>query len=226
MFDFLTLNPEQLQFSPFTIFLNIILSFFLFIIIAWVYKKTHEGISYSKNFVVTIIMMGVLISIVMLLVGNNLARAFTLLGAFTIIRFRTAVKDTRDLGFIFWALVIGMAVGTANYFSAFFATILIAMIMFILSKFNFGSIKNYDHLLTFILETKEGSSDAYSSTFNKFLRFNNLVNVATRDDGTLDFTFTIRLKNIKDEVVFINELKSIKGIYNLNLVSSAGDAEY
>ena len=86
-----------------------ILSFLLSLIIAWVYKITYKGVSYTQSYVHTLIMMSMVVAIIMLVIGSNIARAFSLVGALSIIRFRNAVKDTRDVGYIFFAMAIGMA---------------------------------------------------------------------------------------------------------------------
>jgi len=83
------------------------LSFVLTLILGMVYRWTHRGVSYSQTFVHTLIIMGITVGFVMLIIGSNLARAFTLVGALSIIRFRSAVKDPRDLAFVFMAMAIG-----------------------------------------------------------------------------------------------------------------------
>ena len=97
----------SVEISPAVIALNIIFSFLLQIAIAAVYKKTHKGLSYSSSFISTTVMVGVLGTVIMMIVRNNLIGAFALLGAFSLIRFRTILKETRDIVFVFFALVVG-----------------------------------------------------------------------------------------------------------------------
>jgi len=92
--------------------LTLVLSFVLAVIIAYTYRGTYHGASYSQSFVQTLVLVSMVVAIIMLIVGSNIARAFTLVGALSIIRFRNAVKETRDVGFIFFAMAIGMACGT------------------------------------------------------------------------------------------------------------------
>ena len=94
------------------------LSFVLCAVVGFVYRVTHRGISYSQTYVQTLVFMGMVVSLVMLVVGSNIARAFALVGALSIIRFRNAIKETRDVGFIFLAMAIGMATGTRFYILA------------------------------------------------------------------------------------------------------------
>src|SRR3989338_10365740 len=114
--------------------LNVFFAFVLSSLVVLVYQITHRGYSYSKNFVTSLILISLISTLVMMVIGNSLARAFALLGTFSIIRFRTAVKDSRDISFIFLSLVIGMAVGTNNYTIAIVGTILILLIILALDK--------------------------------------------------------------------------------------------
>ncbi|MEV5303368.1 DUF4956 domain-containing protein [Amycolatopsis methanolica] len=81
--------------------ISLALSFALSVLIAWVYRSTHRNVSYSQSYVQTLVILGMLISVIMLVAGSNIARAFALVGALSVIRFRNAIKETRDVGFIF-----------------------------------------------------------------------------------------------------------------------------
>ena len=95
-----------------TVIINLVLSFILGLLISYVYRKTHKGLSYSQSFIITAVLVTVIVAMVIMIIGNNLARAFALVGALSIIRFRTVVKDTKDTAYIFWSLAAGMAAGT------------------------------------------------------------------------------------------------------------------
>ena len=105
-------------FTTMDVLIVLSLSFILNMVIAVVYQKTHKGVSYSQSYVHTLVMMGVTISAIMLIIGSNIARAFTLVGALSIVRFRNAIKETRDVGFIFLTMAVGMACGTRFYLTA------------------------------------------------------------------------------------------------------------
>jgi uncharacterized membrane protein YhiD involved in acid resistance len=104
----------------------------LSVVLAQVYVYTHSGHSYSRSFVHTMVFVGITISLIMLIVGSNIARAFALVGAMSIIRFRNPVKDSRDIAFLFMTMAIGMAAGTKFYifaviFTAFASFVAVAM---------------------------------------------------------------------------------------------------
>ena len=124
---------------PQEILINLTLSFILGVVVSLIYKRTHKGLSYSQSFMITNIFVSVIVCMVIMIIGNNLARAFALVGALSIIRFRTVVKDTKDTAYIFWALAVGMASGTGSYFLALAGTAMISVIALILHQTNFGS---------------------------------------------------------------------------------------
>ena len=99
-------NLTLTELSSAIIFVNILLSFILGLAIAIVYQKTHRGLSYSRSYVESMVMMSVLSAIAMMILGNNLVRALGILGVFTLIRFRTIIKDTKDATYLFFALAI------------------------------------------------------------------------------------------------------------------------
>src|SRR5215813_8326825 len=93
----------------------LVVSFGLCLVFAYTYKQTHQGLSYSSSFVHALIMMGVTVAVIMMIIGSNIARAFSLVGALSIIRFRSAIKDPRDVAFLFMVMACGMAVGTGFF---------------------------------------------------------------------------------------------------------------
>lgn len=207
--------------------LAIAVSLVLALAIAWVYQRTHRGLSYSQSFVFTLILLAILASLTMLIIQNSLARAFALLGAFTIIRFRTAIKDTKDVAFIFWSLISGMAVGTGNYGLAAVGTTAIAAIVMVLSKLRFGSLRNYDHILSFSVATDAPDQEAYKGVFQRYLKSNVLLNVNARQEGKrLEFTHNIKLYDDSKADAFIKELEAVPGVNNSNLFIAKDDIEY
>lgn len=132
-FDFQDLSGT---FTTMDIVLSLSLSFVLSAIIGWVYRFTHKNVSYSQSYVQTLVLAGMVVSLIMLVVGSNIARAFALVGALSVIRFRNAVKETRDVGFIFFVMAIGMTTGTRFYLLAVAATIVICLVLIVMAKFN------------------------------------------------------------------------------------------
>ena len=210
-----------------TILFNIVLSLALVLIISYVYRRTHQGLSYSQSFNFTLIIIGLLICVVMMVIGSNIAIAFGALGAFSLIRFRTAVKDAKDIAFVFFAVAVGMAVGTGNYMIAVLSVVMISAIIVILDKINFGSVKKFNYVLTLSSNSEESTNERMKEIFKEYLKTESLLNANAREQGKiLDLTFNINL--IKDSEInkFINKLSSIDGINNVNLISAKSDIEY
>ena len=220
------LNFQPINYSIEQIILNIVLAFVLCFLVAWVYKLTHKGLSYSQSFIFTLIMLGVIASVVMMIIGNSIARAFGFLGAFSIIRFRTVVKDTKDTAFVFFVLAIGMAIGTQNYLLAVISTLLILLIVYLLTRINFGTIKKNDYILSFTLDTNMAQEDSYQHVLKEFLTSYNLLNIKAKGEGkVLDIVFGVKFK--KDNIdQFLQKLESLPGLETVNLLNSKNDIEY
>jgi len=211
----------------FTIIFNILLAFALSLIVAWIYKATHKGISYSQSFTFTLILIGFLIAVIIMVIGNSLAVAFGAFGVFSLIRFRTAIKDARDVAFILLVVAIGLAVGTSNYIIALATTIFSVIIIYILTRLNFGSIRKYDYILNFSAEANRFSNDKMRAIFAEFLKYDNLLNVVSRENGRiLDYSFNIKFIKPSDLENFISRLNQIEGINNVDIISAKNDIEY
>ena len=125
----------------------LVASFGLTAVVAWVYRYTHRGTSYAQSFAQTLVIMGMVTTLVMLIIGSNIARAFTLVGALSVIRFRNAVKEARDVGFMFVAMAVGMACGTRFYGLAAFATAAVSGVLVLMMRFEFFEKRVVERLL-------------------------------------------------------------------------------
>ena len=127
----------------------LVTSAILAMLISLIYRRTHTGLSYSRSFVLSIVIMSVTVTFIMLIIGSNLARAFSLVGALSIVRYRNAIKDTQDISYIFLALAVGMACGTKLYGMAIIFTGFSGGLMLLLDKISFGSEGRVDRLFQF-----------------------------------------------------------------------------
>ena len=123
-------------FSILDVTIALALSFALSALVGWVYKRTHRNVSYSQSYVQTLVLVSLVLTVIMLVVGSNIARAFALVGALSVIRFRNAVKETRDVGFLFLAMAIGMTTGTRFYVLAVGATIVTCVAILVMFRFD------------------------------------------------------------------------------------------
>lgn len=126
------------NYPPSTVLLDLLLSFVLGQWVAWMYGWTHRGLSYSRNLRHSIVLLSMIVAIVMLVVGDSVARAFGLVGALAIVRFRTVVRDARDTTFLFLALSTGIAIGAHHYFVAVVGTLVVTGAAMVLQWSDFG----------------------------------------------------------------------------------------
>jgi uncharacterized membrane protein YhiD involved in acid resistance len=223
----LTADQGILNISPDRIIINLLLAFILSLLIAVVYKSTHKGLSYSQTFVITLIIAGVVISAVMMVIGNNIARAFGAFGAFSLIRFRTAIKDAKDMGFIFLILAVGMAVGTNNYIIAIATTVISLSVIYILTKLNFGSIRKFDYILTLNVKQAHDEEAGYKAIFEKFLKSSSVLNIKSIDKGQmLQLSFSIKFISEKDLKKFVDALENLASISDVRLITAKNDVEF
>lgn len=193
-------------------FAALFLSFVLCLIVAYFYRQTHRGLSYSVSFVHAMILMGVTVAVIMLVIGSNIARAFTLVGALSIIRFRNAVKDSRDVAFIFLTMAIGMAVGTGFYLTALVFTVSISFIVYFLSRFQIGATTSREMLLKLYAPSALDYHTAFTETFLRNLRDHSLLSVETVEDGgAVELIYSVEFKPGADEAGFLGELRSATG---------------
>lgn len=118
-------------------------------VIARIYRFTHRAADYSQGYVTSLVLMGLVTTLIMIVIGSNIARAFSLVGALSIVRFRNAVKETRDVAFIYFVMAVAMACGTRFYAVALIATAVISAVLVSMYVTNFGASQRIpERLLT------------------------------------------------------------------------------
>lgn len=214
--EFATLNLFPV--SVFQIMINVIVALSCGLFIAYIYKKSYRGAGYSAAFSNSMIILTMITSIVIMVIGNNLARAFGLVGAMSIIRFRTAVKDTQDIVFIFFGLAIGMAAGVGYHKMAIFGSLFIGLMIFLLTKSNFTSTKPNDYLLQFAFQPNGNDSTPYLPILDKYCKRHNIINAKTIEDNEImELAYYVRFKNKEKNPEFIRELNGAHGVKNISL---------
>jgi len=201
-----------------TVFENLIVAFICSMIIALFYRYTYHGPGYSVSFINSIIVLGMITAVVIMVIGNNLARAFGLVGAMSIIRFRTAVKETMDIVYIFFSLAIGMAAGVGQHLVALSGTMFIGLIIVALSKTNFFSLSHEKFLLQFKYAGTNGVGDApYIPVLNKYCKQVTLLNVKSVKEKQLELSYHVSIRNKKLNSEFISELGKVHDVEQINL---------
>tara|TARA_B100000579_G_scaffold367281_1_gene327568 strand:- start:302 stop:799 length:498 start_codon:yes stop_codon:yes gene_type:complete len=164
---------------------------------------------------------------VIMIIGNSLARAFALVGALSIIRFRTVIKDTKDIAYIFWSLAAGMACGTSSYFLAITGSIIITIVAYILYKTNYGSIYKSEFILQFKYKKNKDKIAKYNEILKKFCSSSTLLNSEpSGDNKSLKLTFDVVLKEDKNINNFVFEISKSNGVSEPSIAATKNDVDY
>ena len=205
-------------FTPENVLLSLLLAFVLGQVLAWIYYFTHSGLSYSRNFVQSLVVVTVVIAMVMAVIGDNIIRAFGLMGALAIIRFRNVVKDTRDIIFIFSALVIGMASGSQRYAIAVMGTVAICLVVVYLYLTSFGAHQPRNGFLRFSLTDRIGPDHPVMGILKRFCGSFSLISSQDAiDSSEIEYAYQLVVSNTKKNERLLDELGKVSGIENINL---------
>lgn len=181
------------------------------------YYFTHEGTIYSKKFNVSLVMLAVLTATVMTVIGNNVALSLGMVGALSIVRFRTAIKDSRDTAYIFWAIIVGICCGVGDYAVAGVGTAIVFILMLVM-----GRVRNDGRVLLVIRGARNNESKIEGLIFEYFNRKANLrVKNTTPDTIELIYELSKKTlnKTVKQEQSITEALYDLKNMDYVNIVT-------
>ena len=189
--------------------------------IGFTYYKTQEE-NFQRNMAVTLMMLPVILSVIILFVGSNIARAFSLAGTLSIIRFRSAPGDPKDIGFIFFDIAAGLACGVGFYgYGAVFVALLCA-IMLLSEKNKLFEKKSVQKTLKITIPENLNYQGAFDEILQKYTKSYKLTKIKTTDLGSLfELCYNVIMQNDENEQDFINELRCRNGNLNIILAVSA-----
>ena len=206
-------------FTLLDMFLVMGLSFTLSAVVGYIYRYTHRGVSYSQSYVHTLVIMGTTIALIMLIVGSNIARAFALVGALSIVRFRNAMKETRDVGFIFMAMAVGMAVGTRFYMLAVMATLMLSVFVLILYKFNLFAKVIRERILRVQMPVDRPYEKVMEEPLRKYVEDYRIISVQTVRAGVLlEVIYSITLKKDKEPKGLLESIRKFNDNQKVSLI--------
>lgn len=193
------------------------LSLILGLIISLCYMKTNHSMNSVHGFAVTLIMLPVILAIIILFVGNDVARAFSLAGTASIIRFRSSPGEPKDIGFIFFALAAGLSCGVGMYPAGIAFTVFLATAVLVLDKIRFGQRKKLPQSLKITIPEDLNYKDAFTDILETKTERYALQRVKTTDLGSLfEVNYQVVLKEDIEEKSFLDELRCRNG--NLSIV--------
>lgn len=189
----------------------VIVGLFIF----WVYKKTFTGILYSSGFALTLIGLTLVTTLVIIAVTSNVVLSLGMVGALSIVRFRTAIKEPMEIVFLFWSIAVGIVIGAGMIPLAVLGSVIIGIILLI-----FANRKNVENAYILVLnceneEAENTAAELLKNTVKKYRIKSKMVNA----DG---IELTIELKIKDDKMAFVNQMNKITGVKNATLVSYNG----
>lgn len=197
----------------------LIVAFVCGFMVSLTYRWTYQGSSYAPSFVRSMIFLAMITAVVMLVIGNNLARAFGLVGAMSIIRFRTALKDPQDIVFVFFALATGMAAGVGMHAIALVGTIGIGLAIILTTKSNYAVVHKQSFVLQLSYDAPQNNGEAaYLRVLGEYCKKHELINVRDLEQGDgLDLTFFVNLRNKEQREALTRALGDVPHVHNVNL---------
>lgn len=204
-----TLTLEQ-------IIIQIVAAFIIGIFIYISYYISHAGTIYSKKFNVSLVMLTVLTSMVMTVIGNNIALSLGMVGALSIVRFRTAIKDSRDTAYIFWTIIVGICCGVGDFVVAGIGSAVVFILMLI-----FGRIKNDNRVLLVIRGSRNSEKEIEGIVFEHFKR-KAIMKVKNTTPNQIELIYELTRKMFDEERKFgqtiTDKLYKLKGMEYVNMV--------
>ena len=192
------------------------LAFGLGLFIFMVYKKTFSGVMYSSSFGGTLVALTMITSMTILAVTSNVVLSLGMVGALSIVRFRTAIKEPMDIAFLFWAIAAGIVLAAGMIPLAVFGSVIIGVVMLV-----FVNRKSMSSPYIAIITCADHASEQRAVAFLKAQAERAVIKSKTAQAGRIELNYEIRLKN--DNTDFITELSAMEGVSSAVLVSYNGD---
>ena len=206
------LNAEQ-------IICSLLMSFVLCSVYAFIYRITFQGLSYSRAFIHAMILGGMVVAMMIMAIGNNLARGLGILGTLAIVRFRTPIRDSRDMVFLFVCLGTGIACGAGTYGVAIISTIMIGTVALLLNYSPYASRRNYEGLLTFVVPSGGGNDDKIADAMQLCCASFHMIAMREAAQGNaVEYSYQARLLDPSYQKELIETLTAIEGVENAQLM--------
>lgn len=227
MFDSIFTQAAETAITLPNLLIALVSALLLGLLMSLVYMKTHKDKAPSQSFALTLVMLPAVITIIILLVGNNVARAFSLAGAFSIIRFRSAPGDPKDITYVLFTMAVGLACGMGFIMYAAIVAVLLCAAMMALGFFKFGKSTGTTKMLKITIPENLDYQNAFDGVMQKYTLTSKLAKVKTADLGSLyELIYYVTTKNGTDEKAFIDDLRCRNGNLNITLILDAPTGEF
>jgi hypothetical protein len=193
-------------------------SVLLGLIVSIAYMFTHRKDGWIQSFTITLVMLPAIVAIIILLVGSSVARAFSLAGAFSLIRFRSAPGDPKDISYVFFTVAIGLACGMGYIPHAALFAVIVCLVMFVLEFTKFGAARSSMMTLKVTIPENLNFKNLFDDILGKYTKMYKMKRVKTIEFGSLfELTYTIKLNDNCDQKALIDELRTRNGNLTVSL---------
>src|SRR5882762_6328300 len=209
-----------------TLIIAVLLAFACGHAVAWIYMFTHSGLSYSRSYVNTLILMPVIVALVMLVLANNLVLAFGLMAIFAMVRFRSILRDTLDTAYVLAVIVMGLACGTLKFTSAVLGCVTVSAIMLYFRATSFGTRHRYD----LIVNIQWGRPATDLADLRELLRrHSRSAQCASQRSNEgyagIDLSYRLLLRDAARSNELLDELRALKGVARLSSLHAGDESE-
>jgi hypothetical protein len=209
------------EITPLSAVIAMALSLLLGGIIAFTYRKTQDEAVYQRSLAITLVMLPIILSVIILFIGSNIARAFSLAGTLSIIRFRSAPGDAKDIGFIFFDIAAGLACGVGMYAYGVLFVVILCLALIILEKANMFQVRTLQKTLKITIPENLNYSGAFEDILDTYTKSYTLTKIKTTDLGSLfELVYRVSMADGIDEQQFLNELRTRNGNLTIMLCES------
>jgi uncharacterized membrane protein YhiD involved in acid resistance len=201
------------------IIFSLSISFVLGLVLATVYRWTHQSFSYARSFLHTMVLATIVITIMIMAIGNNMARGLGIMGAMAFVRFRTPIRDPRDIIFLFAALAVGIASGAQVFDVAIIGTLYFGFTAIFLSWSPFASRREFEGLLRFMLPANSPSHALLHDIFSNYTTQTEMVAMREAIQGEVqEYSYQIRLIDPSYKTDLVDTLSKLEDISEVSLV--------
>ena len=204
------------QFSVVDTLISIVLAFAIGMFIYFIYKKTYQGVMFNRQFGISLVALTMIATFIILAVTSNVVLSLGMVGALSIVRFRTAIKDPLDLVFLFWSVGAGIVLGACMYPLAVIGSVIVGVILFVFVR---AKVSDSDYIL--VVECKDEAAEKKAEEIVKADVKKYSVKSKTVARGYIEVSYEVRLSGSDTE--FVNKVSSADGIDKAVLVSYNGD---
>ena len=205
--------------DPLDVLTRLVVALVLGVLVAWIYRRTRTSTEITSSFPITLVLLAVLIAMVTQVIGDNIARAFSLVGALSIVRFRTVVRDTQDTAYVIFAVAVGMAVGAGDFWVSLIGIAVIGFAAFLMrTRPTLVDGTSPAYLLNLRIGLGHDPDTLLASILDTHLAGRDLVSVATARQGlALEVSYETRLQPRGSAAELVKALNRVEGVQSVHL---------